>query len=63
MIDKDVQASIDFIIETCPTHWNKVGELLKDLSIARPCEHERLDYAYIEKSTIVMILQKLGFEP
>lgn len=62
MDKKELDAVVYEIKDMCPVAWAKIGQHLIDKSIPRGTESERLDITFVEKATIVGIIDDLGFK-
>ncbi len=59
---EELEAAIKILIRNCPEEWEIVGKSLKDKAIPRSGQaYADLPYLYVQKATVVDIMEELGF--
>lgn len=61
--NEELKQAVQTISELCPRDWARVGAFFRKQ--AKPTEGvpiEELPYMYVQKATIVGMLEELGFE-
>ena len=60
---KTFEDAINIVEEMCPTEWAIIGKELRDMSVPHSGpDYSELAFCYVQKSTIVDIIKKLGFK-
>jgi len=59
---EELEAAIKILMRNCPDEWQVVGKELRKWAVPRSGEsYSDLPFLYVQKATVVDIMEELGF--